>query len=171
MSLRRLVMAVLVPAAALTASTACDDTTVEPEVGDIDLMRQSTEVYRSVDAALAGGFVPLSECVAGPTGGMGFHYGHPGRIGDAVIDPELPEILLYAPNASGGLELVGVEFMIHQDAWPGPGAPTVADTPFDPPNPNHPDEMIRPFHTLHAWVWKDNPAGIFAPFNPSVQCD
>jgi len=23
---------------------------------------------------------------------------------------------------------------------------------------------------LHAWVWKNNPSGIFAPWNPSVNC-
>ena len=24
---------------------------------------------------------------------------------------------------------------------------------------------------LHAWVWKDNPSGMFASWNPSVNCD
>jgi hypothetical protein len=24
---------------------------------------------------------------------------------------------------------------------------------------------------LHAWVWKDNPSGIFADWNPRVTCE
>jgi hypothetical protein len=30
---------------------------------------------------------------------------------------------------------------------------------------------LPPFYSLHAWVWKDNPAGTFEMWNPSVHCD
>jgi hypothetical protein len=30
---------------------------------------------------------------------------------------------------------------------------------------------LAPFYSLHAWVWKDNPAGTFEMWNPSVHCD
>lgn len=153
---------------------ACSDSATEPTPDDIELMRSATEAYHDVQAALDAGFVPLSECVAGPDGGMGFHYGMPSRLQDAVIEASEPEVLLYAPDGNGGLELVGVEFMMHQDAWTGAGnttPPTIAGQTFAAPNPNHPDEMIRPFYTLHVWVWEENPRGMFAPFNPSVTCD
>jgi hypothetical protein len=26
------------------------------------------------------------------------------------------------------------------------------------------------FYSLHAWVWKHNPAGTFAMWNPNVTC-
>jgi hypothetical protein len=26
------------------------------------------------------------------------------------------------------------------------------------------------FYSLHAWVWRDNPAGTFAMWNPRVHC-
>ena len=26
------------------------------------------------------------------------------------------------------------------------------------------------FYLMHAWVWKDNPAGMFADWNPDVTC-
>lgn len=158
--------------ALMLVSTACDSP-AEPEPDDLDLMRQATEVYQDLDAALAAGFVPLSECVASPDGGMGIHYGHPARIEDPTIDPGAPEVLLFEPT-DGGARLVGVEFMVHQDAWAGAGndaPPSLAGRKFDPPNPAHPDEHLRPFHTLHAWVWQENPNGMFAPFNPSVGCD
>lgn len=25
--------------------------------------------------------------------------------------------------------------------------------------------------SLHVWLWKDNPSGLFAAFNPDVSCD
>jgi hypothetical protein len=162
-------------AAALAATItviACDDATT-PELSDLDLMRQGTERYHSIQAAVADGFIALSPCVASPAGGMGIHYGHPDRIGNGAVDPAAPEILLYEPIAGGGMSLVGVEFMVHGEAWhaAGNGAPpAVAGQPFDAPNPNHPDEHVRPFYTLHVWLWKDNPAGMFAAFNPAVSC-
>ena len=30
---------------------------------------------------------------------------------------------------------------------------------------------LPPFYSLHAWIWKDNPAGAFEMWNPSVHCD
>jgi hypothetical protein len=30
---------------------------------------------------------------------------------------------------------------------------------------------LPPFYSLHAWVWKDNPAGTFEMWNPNVDCD
>lgn len=154
------------------ALAACDsDPTTAPDPADE--MRAATAAYADVDAAVAAGFVPLSECVVGPAGGMGFHYGMPPRLEDAVVDLTQPEVLLYAPDANGDLRLVGVEFMMHQDAWAAAGhtgAPEVAGQTFADPNPQHPDPMVRPFYTLHAWVWQENPTGMFAPFNPTVSC-
>jgi hypothetical protein len=28
-----------------------------------------------------------------------------------------------------------------------------------------------PHWSLHVWLWKDNPSGQFAAFNPDVSCD
>jgi len=166
---RNALAAILLP---LLGSAACSESATEPP-SEIELMRQATEAYQTADAALADGFVPLSECVESPGGGMGFHYGQPARMQDAVIDPSLPEILLFEPTTAGGTRLVGVEFLVHEGAWHGAGnasAPTVAGQSFDPPNPNHPDANLREMYTLHAWVWQDNPSGMFAAFNPTVSC-
>lgn len=164
----------VIPVMATVVATGCDDSPAEPPLDDTAIMRQATEQYQDLQVALADGFVQLSPCVASPAGGMGIHYGHPGRIQDHVIDPALPEILLYEPTPGGNVRLAGVEFMVHRDAWQASGhssPPAVAGQTFDPPDPNHPDEALREFHTLHAWVWTANPAGTFAPFNPDVACN
>lgn len=166
-----LLLAILMP---IVAFTACSDTATEPEASVADIIKQATDAYQSFAAAQDDGFVPLSECVASPAGGMGFHYGLPARIEDAVIDPALPEVLLYEPAAGGEMRLVGVEFMVHEDAWTGAGhtsPPSLDGQPFDAPDPDHPDVHLREFHMLHAWVWKENPSGMFMPFNPDVTCD
>ena len=140
---------------------------------DMATIHQATSAYQQFDVAVADGFIPLSGCVASPAGAMGYHYGHPARIGDPTIDPASPEILLYAPTPGGGMQLVGVEFMVHHDAWHGAGnsaPPRVAGQDFDPPNPQHPDEAIREMYTLHVWNWVENPLGVFAHFNPVVSC-
>ena len=40
---------------------------------------------------------------------------------------------------------------------------------FDGPMPGHIPTM--PWHwDLHVWVWAHNPSGMFAEWNPSLQC-
>lgn len=45
----------------------------------------------------------------------------------------------------------------------------VDERPFDGPTLGHEPGMPI-HHDLHAWVWKHNPAGTFAQFNPRVSC-
>lgn len=141
---------------------------------ELGAIRAATAHYQRFEVAEADGFVPLSPCVAIPGGpGMGYHYGRVDRIQDPAIIATEPEILLYEPMSNGRLRLVGVEYMVHGGAWYAAGntePPSVAGRTFDPPNPMHPEEHLRPFYTLHVWVWRDNPGGMFAPFNPNVSC-
>ena len=67
----------------------------------------------------------------------------------------------------GDLELVAVEWIARgpNSNPPGPAtAPTVLGTPMHILNP------AVGFHIMHAWIWKPNPAGMFADFNPDVTC-
>ena len=43
-------------------------------------------------------------------------------------------------------------------------APTVLGMPMHILNP------AVGFYLMHAWIWKPNPAGMFADFNPDVTC-
>lgn len=135
-------------------------------------IRAATARYHSVDRALADGFVATDDCVELPgVGGMGYHFVNPSRL-DATVEPDRPDILLYAKDPNGRLRLTGAEWFSpdpDQDLVTTDGRPTLFGHTFDGPMPGHGAGM--PIHfDLHAWVWQDNPAGTFAPWNPTVRC-
>ena len=132
-------------------------------------MREGTARYHRLEVAVADGFIPLSPCVPG----MGIHYGRPDRVFNPTVVASEPEVLLYQPTENGRYRLVGVEFMVPADLWYGAeneSPPSVAGREFDPPNAAHHDPLVASSYTLHAWVWMNNPDGMFAPFNPRVVC-
>jgi len=136
-------------------------------------VRRATAEYRDVDRALEAGYVRVSDCVEVPgAGAMGYHYLNPALANDAAIDPRKPEQLLYAPKPGGGLRLVGVEYFkadADQDGSTTYDRPTFSGVQFDGPMAGHGPGM--PIHyDLHAWLWKHNPNGTFAQFNPGVSC-
>ena len=142
-----------------------------------------TARYHRESVALADGFIANEHCVSVPgLGGMGFHYLNPTRAFDLTVKASEPELLLYEPTRNGRLRLVGVEYFVpvisNGAPWFDPNnPPPVIDNPapvlfgqtFDGPMPGH--EPGMPWHyDLHVWIWKHNPSGLFAPFNPNVQC-
>ena len=136
-------------------------------------VHQATKQFRDLDVALAAGYVPAGECASHPDlGGMGYHYLHPALAGDTVVDPTMPEILVYVPG-DDGLKLGAVEWFVadaDQDLGTDGDRPTLFDRlPFDGPMPGH--EPGMPVHyDLHVWLYDHNPAGQLAPFNPKVTC-
>ena len=52
------------------------------------------------------------------------------------------------------------------------GAPTYTDGPMDATNPAHAGApMPVPVHyDLHVWLYRENPDGMLAAFNPDVSC-
>jgi hypothetical protein len=129
--------------------------------------------YHDIDTALADGYIRVSDCTEVPgLGAMGIHYLNPAYAADAAIDAAKPEILLYAPRPNGGLRLVAVEYFkadADQNVSTDDDRPALPGVPFDGPMEGH--EPGMPIHyDLHAWVWKHNPSGDFAQFNPEVAC-
>jgi hypothetical protein len=138
---------------------------------ELAALRLATARYHDVETALADGYVADAHCVSAPPGGMGFHYVNPAHV-DLDVDPSKPDVLLYEPMDDGGLRLVGAEFLVHGDAWDAmhSEAPSFAGVAFDPPTDRSAMAPPGPFYTLHVWIWKENPDGMFAPFNPRVTC-
>ncbi len=124
--------------------------------------RAATAKYHDINEAIADGFVRVSPCVAVPgIGAMGFHYANFARAGNPNLDPAEPETLLYVPDEDGDLRLVGLEYT--RFGPPTSPAPTLFGQEF------HYDSRLGAY-TLHVWAWRNNPSGMFAPFNPKLGC-
>jgi hypothetical protein len=120
---------------------------------DLAAARAASAKYHRVEVALADGFIDTGHCVASPAGGMGYHFVNPARLG-GYLDVREPEVLLYEKDAAGRYQLTGVEYIGNEgDALFGR---TFTPTPAGP--------------ALHVWLWKHNPSGMFADWNPNVSC-
>jgi hypothetical protein len=126
-------------------------------------VRQATSRFNATQQATAAGYAEASECVAVPgLGGMGHHWLNADLV-DPGFDPLKPEALVYEPKSNGGLALVAVEYIVVDVGQP---APTFGDQPFDVGG----TPLPIPHWSLHAWVHRENPNGLFTPFNPDVTC-
>ena len=176
-SRRRVRFATIVATATLMAACAAEapvapespalrtaSTRVETEEARVlAILRSATARYHTLKAATDDGFVFLHGCESRPDEGpVGTVYVHPGRL-DGVIDPSLPEALIYEPRKNGGVTLVGVEFAIPYGARTSTQPPEFLGASFQPE-----DEFG--VWGLHVWVWRQNPEGLFAESNPRVSC-
>ncbi|HLS45210.1 MAG TPA: hypothetical protein VK045_07225, partial [Ornithinicoccus sp.] len=78
--------------------------------GDLATARAATAGYHRVSVAEADGYGlppggPLHECIASldpmMPGAMGYHFINGAAVGDAVLDPALPEALVYETKPNG----------------------------------------------------------------------
>ena len=143
-------------------------------------LRQATAKYHDVEDAKAAGYVaPDGGCVYSIPlqAGMGYHHVNRDDVVNGALtagiggDPLKPEALLYDPEeGTGKLKLVGVEWIVRYEGQDKPVIPGQPDAHFAGPMPGH--EAWMPTHyDLHACIWEDNPSGMFAQFNPDVDCD
>jgi hypothetical protein len=128
-------------------------------------LRSTLAPYHRFDAAADAGYAAqITGCMVEPgVGGMGFHYGDPMLI-DGVVEPLKPELLLYEPQKNGRMRLVAVEYIVPFDLWTAADPPAIHGVSF------HRNEGFG-LWVLHAWVWRNNPAGLFMDWNPVVNCD
>lgn len=167
---------------------------------DLDAVRAATERFRDVQVALAEGYVrdpfdlcDTAEMMGRPAelGAMGIHYVRPDLLGlTGPPNPRVsgtgthtdflkPAILIYEPQANGSLELVAVENLVFEAAWKAAGhaAPPVFHGVTydymvnDPSTPADEAHMFEPHYDRHVWLYRENPNGRFAPFNPKVSCE
>ncbi|MDP8932514.1 MAG: hypothetical protein M3O70_29185 [Actinomycetota bacterium] len=134
-------------------------------------LKQVTAAYHNDALAIAGEYEATDQCVASEQGGMGYHYAKVEWI-DEFIDQNQPEALLYAPAEKGTRKLTGIEYVkvdADQNVNTDDDRPSLFGQPFDGPMPGH--EPGMPVHyDLHVWVWRTNPQGVFAQWNPRVTC-
>lgn len=141
----------------------------------VEKVRETTAVFRDVNAAAGAGYGAFGGCVSGPDdGAMGVHFVNQEFLRDGEIDVNKPEALIYEFK-NGQARLVGVEFIVLAEQWDPahaepPVAPVLEGQLFhfnDSPN----RFRLKPFYELHVWAWRDNPRGAFVDWNPLVSCD
>jgi hypothetical protein len=136
---------------------------------DLAKLRAATAQFHRPQTAQETGYdlVPgLDYCFNNPgVGAMGYHYINT-EILDTTVDPLQPEAMVYAPGPNGKLKLAAVEFIVPAEAWEAEGH---ADLPSAYGHSFHLNEALG-VYVLHAWIWKNNPAGMFEDWNPRVSC-
>jgi hypothetical protein len=133
---------------------------------DLATLRQATASFQQFEKANdAKWSVAITPCMTDPggAGGMGFHYGNVGLI-DGSVSVDKPELLLYEPEQNGRLRLVAVEYIIPYTFHSRSAAPPVLF------GQQFKQNDVFQLWGLHAWVWKENPSGMFANWNPNVTC-
>ena len=184
---------------AAPASAATSETTPGPGEPTLAQVRQATERFQDVSVALAEGYIrdpfdicDTAELMGRPAslGAMGIHFFRPDLLGiTAPPSPRVngtgthtdflkPSILIYEPQADGSLALVAVENLVFAAAWKAAGhdqPPSFHGVPYDsmvddPSTPLDEAHMFEPHFDRHVWIYRDNPNGVFTPFNPAVSC-
>lgn len=189
----------LIIAACASSAIATSFAVAAPKEPSLAEVRAATERFRDVRTALAEGYIrdPFDMCdtaemMGKPAslGAMGIHFFRPDMVGvtkppnprvdgdGTHTDFRNPAILIYEPQADGSLELVAVENLVFQKAWHAAGNKekpsfhgvawdTMQDDPDTAIDEAH---MFAPHYDRHVWIYRDNPNGVFTPFNPNVTC-
>ena len=168
----------------------------EPTLAEV---KSATERFRDVNVALKEGYIrdPFDICETADMmgqpasqGAMGVHYFRPDLLGiteppsprvDGVgthTDFRNPSVLIYEPQADGSMALVAVENLVFAKSWKATGKsapPTFQGVPYDtmiddPATRIDEAHMFAPHFDRHVWIYRDNPNGVFTPFNPAVSC-
>lgn len=160
---------------------------------------ENTKRFQDIEVALAEGYIPdpLNLCETAPmmgqpafVGAMGIHYFRPDLLGVTETQPRVngvglhtdfrnPSILIYEPQEDGSMELVAIENLVFQKGWDnanpnkkpnfmGHDYFTMIDNPLTEVDEAH---MFEPHYDLHMYLYRENPNGLFNPFNPAVNCD
>src|SRR5262245_50664982 len=134
-------------------------------VDGITQLRTATRPYLALDSAVAAGYPrEVPDCLVHEHhGAMGYHHVNRGYV-DAKVEVAKPEILLYERLANGQYRLNGMEFIVPYRSWPRDSvAPVLMGQKL-----KHEDNLNLWY--LHVWAWTKNAEGLFADFNPDVQC-
>lgn len=139
----------------------------------VRIVRENTRRFHDVKQAEAEGYHLMFGCVSGPDdGAMGLHYVNMALVGDGVLDPRRPEIVIYEPLPNGGRRLIGADFLIFSEAWhaSNQGTPELGGQLMHLiESPNR--YGLPAFYTLHVWAWKPNPTGAFVNWHSDVSCE
>ena len=151
----------------------------EPNAAEIDAMREALAKYKDPYVAVRDLYLSTVGCVhydgmkmpghmEYPKGGMGIHFVN--LTVQGPLDPKKPNVLIYEP-VGDKLELVAAEWLVPVTV--AKERPVLFGQPFQGPMEGHEPLIPQGFvhYDLHAWLFKDNPNGMFSPTNPDVTCE
>jgi hypothetical protein len=127
-------------------------------------LRRATAQFHDYDSAVGAGYTArITSCWESRSlGAMGYHQADPSLI-DGTVELLRPEALMYEPGPGGEMRLVGMEYIVPIDAWQGGSEPRLLGESFH-------RHSVLPIYKLHVWLWRVNPRGTFADWNPKVSC-
>lgn len=150
----------------------------EPYKAELDALRKAMEKYQDYKVAVRDLYLSTVGCVhydgekmahhmEYPKGAMGIHFVNLTIQGPP--DPLKPNVLIYEP-VGDKLKLVAAEWLVPTAV--AKERPMLLGQPFQGPMEGHEPLIPQGFHhyDLHAWLFKDNPNGMFSPTNPDVSC-
>jgi hypothetical protein len=166
--MRRLPVCLAALAALLAGCSSTDDNADDPGSAveaQLDVVRSATHAFHNLEAAVAAGYPrSVEQCLVHEQhGAMGYHHVNAAYV-DETLDLERPEILLYERLSDGSYRLNAVEFIV-----PYAFLPRDAEPPVLLGERLRREDNLQLWY-LHAWIWRDNPDGVFADFHPDVQC-
>ena len=146
----------------------------DPDQLDAAAVRTVSQRFQDIDEAYAEGYVLFYTCAEEPgVGTMGQHLVNLDYVGDPAVNPLRPEALVYQPTRRGGFELVAAEYVVMKADWEKAFGterkPTVLgqDMLFRAAGNRY---GLPDFYERHAWLFKWNPSGTFADWNPRASC-
>jgi hypothetical protein len=180
------------------ACIACAAGPAEGRDPSLFSVRAASAKFSDVKVANAARYTTDGKCMSAAmigypasAGAMGLHYVRkdligitPPSSGQRVSGTKIhtdflhPSMLVYEPEADGSVRLVAVENLVFQSAWRSAGhsdAPTFHGHKYvllqdDPKTPVDEAHNFEPHYELHVWLYRPNPKGLFAEFNPKVTC-
>ncbi|HET6767098.1 MAG TPA: hypothetical protein VFH08_06860 [Chitinophagaceae bacterium] len=128
---------------------------------ELQQVRAATAKYHDINNAFKDGY-GTDPVVVMPQ--MGYHFLRMQSV-SPVFDLRKPAFLVYNKKTDGSFELLAVEYGIPMSSLPLHVAPEGFTGNADEWDEN---TLNSGLWTLHAWVWKNNPDGVFNMTNPTV---
>jgi hypothetical protein len=135
------------------------------ESADLVALRTKFDPFQDFAQAEAAGYgSAITPCwFHRDNGGQGIHYGKTDLI-DGTVSAMDPELVMYEPQEDGSLQLLAVEYIVPFAQWTSEAPPSVMGENL------HRNEALE-LWVHHVWLWRDNPSGMHADWNPSVTCE
>jgi hypothetical protein len=145
-------------------SAAAPAAPARPEEAELNALREKFSPLQDFARAAEAGY---SEAITScwyhrVEGGQGVHYARTELI-DGVITVMDPEIVMYEPQQGGGMQLLAIEYIVPFEQWTSQSPPMVLGQQM------HRNEPLS-LWVHHVWLFRDNPSGLYADWNPTVSC-